>query len=287
MDNSNMFTVTPMSQSTELNAGDIYEGDIIVANPANAKGDFHYKVEVSPYAVSGEDYVADFSHELTESERSQIVNWTTIENPTGVLKPNESAKVHYKVVVPENAPAGGQYAALLVSSDDNASSSDGVAVNNVFEMASILYAKINGDLIHKGELLGSKVPGFVTSLPLTVEASFKNDGNIHEVAYISLEVRSYFSSENIYPKKDESGTVQEVIMPGTTRYVTRDIEGISPLGIYDVIETVSYMGESVTNHQMVIVCPIWFMALVAVTIAAIIVFIIHSIKKHRTNKQVV
>ena len=276
MDNSNMFTVTPMSQSAELDAGDTYEGDIIVANPANAKGDFHYKVEVSAYGVKGEGYEADF---LTEGERSQIVEWTTIENPTGVLKPNESAKVHYKVVVPENAPAGGQYAALLVSSNDDASASDGVAVNNVFEMASILYAKINGDLIHKGELLGSKVPGFVTSLPLTVEASFKNDGNIHEVAYISLEVRSYFSSENIYPKKDESGTVQEVIMPGTTRYVTRDIEGISPLGIYDVVQTVSYMGESVTNHQMVIVCPIWFMALVLATIAAIIVFIIRSVKK--------
>ena len=283
MDNSNMFTVTPMSHSVTLDAGDTYEGEIIVANPANAAQDFNYKVEASSYGVVGDDYVADL---LTETERTQIAKWITIDNPTGVLKPNESVKIHYTVNVPENAPAGGQYAAILVSSDLDAKGSDSVSVNNVFEMASILYAKINGEMIHEGEIIGASVPGFVTTTPITVNATLKNDGNVHETARISLEVRSYFSAGNIYPKAGESGTIEEIVMPGTTRYVTRDIDGIAPLGIYDVLQTVSYMGDSITNHQVVIVCPIWFMALVFVTIVAVITTIVFSIKRHRGKRQI-
>lgn len=282
MDNSNMFTVTPMSQRVTLNAGDTYEGDIIVANPANAVEDFHYKVEVSSYNVQGEDYVADF---LTESERSQIVKWITIENPTGVLKPNESVKVHYTVKVPVTAPAGGQYAAFMVSSDAKSVAGSGVSVNNVFEMASILYAKIDGEIIREGKILGGSVPGFVTATPIRVSASVRNDGNIHETASIALEVRSYFSAGNIYPKAGEDGIVQEIIMPGTTRYITRDIDGISPLGIYDVLQTVSYMGQTETIHQVVVACPVWFMALLFVTAVAIITSIVFSVKRHHRRKQ--
>ena len=284
MDNSNMFTVTPMSHSVTLDAGDTYEGEIIVANPANAAQDFNYKVEASSYGVVGDDYLADL---LTETERTQIAKWITIDNPTGVLKPNESVKIHYTVNVPENAPAGGQYAAILVSSDLDVKGSDSVSVNNVFEMASILYAKINGEMIHEGEIISASVPGFVTTTPITVSTTLRNDGNIHETARISLEVRSYFSADNIYPKVGEDGTLDEIIMPGTTRHVERDIDGISPLGIYDVLQTVNYMGKTDTIHQVVIACPIWFMALVFVTLVAIVTTIVVSVKKHRKKRRVI
>ncbi len=278
MDNSNMFTITPMSQRVSLDAGSSYEGDITVANPANAVEDFHYKVEVSAYNVVDEQYTADF---LTESERSQIVDWITIENPTGTLKPNETARIHYRIDVPSTAPAGGQYAAFMVSSNANEISANSISINNIFEMASILYAKVKGDIIHKGEILDASIPGFVTTTPITASASVRNDGNIHETAKISLEVRSYFSAGQIYPAAGESGMVEEIIMPGTTRYITRDINNISPLGVYDVIQTVNYLGNSERTHQVVVACPIWFMALVLITIISIIVAIIFSVKRHR------
>lgn len=278
MDNSNMFTITPMSQRVSLDAGSTYEGYITVANPANAAEDFHYKVGVSAYNVVDEQYTADF---LTESERSQIVDWITIEDPTGVLKPNETAKVHYKIDVPSTAPAGGQYAAFVVSSNISEISADSISINNIFEMASILYAKVKGDIIHKGEILSSDVPGFVTTTPIVASATVRNDGNIHETAKISLEVRSYFSAGQIYPAAGESGMVEEIIMPGTTRHITRDISNISPLGVYDVIQTVNFLGNSERTHQVVVACPVWFMALTLVTIISVIVAIVFSIKRHR------
>ena len=97
MDGGNMFMVTPMSQRVALDAGSTYGGYITIANPSNATEDFHYKVVVSSYNVLDEQYTADF---LTRSDRSQIVDWITVDNPTGTLKPNETTKVHYKINVP-------------------------------------------------------------------------------------------------------------------------------------------------------------------------------------------
>lgn len=283
MDDSNMFTVTPMSNKIALDAGDTYEGDIIVANPANATSDFAYKVTVSAYNVKGEDYVADF---LNDTERSQIVDWIKIDNPTGVLKPNETVKVHYKVSVPSSAPAGGQYAAFLISSDAKDTASDGFSVKNIFEMASILYAQINGEIVRDGKLLSNEVPGFVTKVPIEVASSYQNDGNVHETARISLEVRNFISSSVIYPESGESGTVEEVIMPGTTRRVTRNIEGLSPLGLYKVSQTINYMGSTSIESKVIVACPIWFMVLVLVTITAIVVTFIQAAKHRRKKKQV-
>lgn len=283
MDTTNIFTVTPMNQSIKLEAGQVYTGSITVANPANAANDFHYKVEVSPYSVIGEDYAADLA---TMSDRSQIVDWIKIDTPTGVLKPNEVAEVKFTITVPETAPAGGQYAALMVSSENNNLSSGGVSVNNIFEMASIIYANVAGETIQAGEVSGISVPGFVTSLPITVGATIKNDGNSHETARIALEVKSFFSATPLYPSSGETGIIAEVIMPGTTRYITREINGISSLGIYEVKETINYLGKNTTFSQTVVSCPVWFMALVFVTVMAVAVAIVRSIRAHRIKHKV-
>ena len=283
MDTTNVFTITPMNQDFELEAGQVYTGSILVSNPSTAANDFHYKVTVSPYSVIGEEYAADLE---TFSNRSQIVDWIKVDNPTGVLKPNETAEVKFTITVPESAPAGGQYAALMVGSDNDTVVSEGLSINNVFEMASLVYAKVAGETVHAGEVSEITIPGFVASTPIAASALITNDGNVHETARIALEVRSAFSSTPIYPAPGESGVLTEVIMPESTRYITRNIDGISPLGIYNITETINYLGQNTTFSQTVLVCPIWFMVLSIVTITAVAVAIVRNIKFRRLKRKV-
>ena len=282
MDSTNLFTVTPMSRNIKLEAGQIYEGSITVANPVDAKNDFYYKVEVAPYGVIGEEYVADLS---TQSNYSQIVEWIKIDNPTGKLAPNETAKVNFTITVPKTVQAGGQYAALAVHSNDEAvTDGNTMAVNNIFEIASIIYADIAGETVHDGEVLEVKIPGFVTNVPIPTSTTIINNGNTHEVAEISIEVKNAFSSTTIYSTDDEESALSEVIMPETTRYFTKDIDGMSPLGVYQVTQTVNYLGEDFVFSQTVIACPIWFMILLAIAMAAIVTTIARSIFNRRANK---
>ena len=278
MDSDSSFIISPMTQRISLMAGEEYHSSITVANPTDATKDFVYKVAVSPYSVKGDKYSADF---VTESDYTKIKDWITVDNPTGTIEPGKSTKVTYTIRVPEDAPAGGQYGALLVSSGSEIGGDD-VAVKNVFEMACVIYAEVAGETKHVGEVTRNEVPGYVANVPFGVSSAVKNEGNVHEIARVSVEVRNIFSDDLIYPKSNESGVVEETIMPNTARDINRTIDGVSPLGIYVVKQSVEYLGETSVVEKTVFACPIWFMVLVFATICSIIYSIVKTIrKKHR------
>ena len=283
-DYSNLFTVTPMGQNIELVPGETYEGSIIVANPATATNDFSYKVSVNPYNVRGEEYTVNFAD---ETNQSQITKWISFHEPAGTLKPNESRRVNFTITVPEDAAGGGQYATIMVSSADNNTGDGDVQVNNIFEIASIIYARVDGEINRDGRILENKLPGFIFDLPAESLVKVDNHGNIHELAKVTLVVHDFFTGNVVYPTEGSDGVVEEVIMPDTTRAIIREIDGIPPLGIFNMEQTVNYMGQESVTKQTIIVCPIWFIIIVVITIATITGAIIGIVKHHKRKKVVV
>ena len=274
----NMFTILPMSQRFSLKAGEVTEGSIKIVNPADATENFSYKVSVTPYGVVGEEYTADL---MSDSPRTSISKWIKIEEPTGEIKPNETKEIKFTISVPEDAPPGGQYATIAVSSNNDAKSNEGVAVQNVLEMASIVYGTVAGEIKRGGEILENNVPGFVVTTPAKLSALIRNDGNIHDDATFVITVSDFFSGNVILPTEEESGEYTELIMPETTRYIEREVGHLPSLGVVKVKQTIYYQGVANTVEKDIIICPIWFMALVALTIGAIIFSIVRTIKKHR------
>lgn len=278
----NTFTIMPMSQQVNLTPGEATSGEITIVNPSDATEDFHYKVNVSPYGVIGENYQADL---VTETGRNEIVQWITIEEPTGVVKPNEAKKVKYTINTPANAAAGGQYAAITVSSDSNQEQTSGVAVSNIFEMASIIYGKVSGNIVRGGKILENNIPGFVAVTPIEVNSLLENTGNMHEVATVVLKVTDFFTGNVIYPTGDETGEFNEIVMPETTYKSSRNITNNLPaLGIVKVSQTIYYNGDASTAEKDVIICPIWFILLVIAAISSIIAFIVFRIRKHHKKR---
>ena len=171
-----------------------------------------------------------------------------------------------------------------MSSDTDNSSNNGVSVNNVFEMASLIYGNVAGDIKREGKIIENNVPGFIAVPPLETSVLFENQGNIHEIATIVLKVTDFFTGNVIFPTGEETGEFSEIVMPETTYLATRNISNLPALGVVKVSQTVYYRGESSTTEKEVIICPIWFMLLVAATIAAIIAFIVSRVRKHRKKK---
>lgn len=278
------FTVLPMSQRVSLAAGETYSGSITVVNPNDATEDFSYKIEVLPYNVVGEDYSADLA---TVSDRSAMVNWIKVPESTGTVKPNESKKVEFEINVPENAPAGGQYAAIAVSSNEAAQGSGSIAVNNVFELASIVYAEVAGETVRGGEIVDNNLPGFVVQPPVVASATISNEGNVHADATFIIKVTNAITGESILPTEDNDGQYNELIMPETTRNVTREINDLPALGVIKVSQTIYYNGDVNIVEKNVVICPIWFMALLAVTLCAIVLAIIKIVTRGKRKKAVI
>lgn len=275
------FTLTPMNQDVELTPGQVYTGYITVVNPSDATTDFPYKVSVTPFSVMGDDYAIDLA---TEHNRSMMTKWITVKEPTGTLKPNESRQVEYTITVPENAPAGGQYATLTVTADKAADSNDGLTVQSVLEMASVIYAKVAGETVHEGKILENNIPAFAATTPVTLTAEIQNTGNVHDYATYAITVRDLFTGQVILPTSENDGRYSEVIMPESTYYSQRELSNLPAIGIVNVSQTIRYNGEVSIKESNIIICPIWFMVLMLITIAALITTIVLIVKKHRKNK---
>lgn len=276
----NYFTVTPMTNKMDaLQPGKTYTGSIKIINPVTAKSDFRYTITVAPYGVMGEDYDISFT---TDSNYTMLTDWVKVDKPKGAVAPNHSEEITYTVTVPDNAPAGGQYAALIVSQDPEASEvkDSTVAVKDVYEIASLIYADVAGETIKKGDILENNIPAFVAEPPITVSSLFTNDGNVHSIATVVIEATDFFTGNVILSSEDNRYT--EIIMPETKRFVTRDIsENLPQLGIVHIKQTIHYLGNTSEESRDVIICPIWFLILVFCVIAFLISFVVYLVHYHR------
>ena len=275
------FLITPMTQKMELKAGESYTGTIKVANPADATREFSFVAEVSPYGVVGEDYTADLK---TKSNRTMIADWIKLEDAKGTLEPNGTANIKFTINVPEDAPAGAQYAAIVVSQSKDEAKKSGMNVDNIVEIASIIYGEVEGETVMDGHILENEVPGFSTTAPITVSAKFDNHGNVYDSAMITIAAKNNITGEVYLPTENNEGFYEELILPDTTRAVERNVEGLPFLGIVHIEQSINYNGEVSKVEKDVIICPVWFMVLAAVVVAALVALIVRLIIKHRRAK---
>lgn len=281
----NSFTVSPMSQKIHLKPGETYKGSIVVANPAVATEDFYYKIDIHPYNVVGEDYDTDFE---TMSDWSRIVEWTDIEESAGVLKPNGKQIIDFTIDVPKNAPGGGQYMMLGVTTDNPTNGTGGFAVQSVYEMASVVYAEVEGEIKHQGRIVENQIPGYIGAGMPYVSARLTNTGNVHETAVVKITVKNSFNGETVIPREGDGDTFESVIMPQSSRVIKRELLNMPAIGVFEVTQNISFMGDDMDITSVMIVCPIWFIFLIIGVIASIIgmVFYGRHLKRKKVQKVV-
>lgn len=275
------FNVTPMSQKIELVPGETYEGAISVNRPSGSDGDFSYKVSLVPYNVEGEDYTIDTT---TITNFSQMVNWSKIENPAGTLPPNGTAEIKFTIDVPTDASGDSQAMALIVTPDDSQDTENSGGVSSVFSIASVVYARVFGETNPAGEVLENSFPSFVTILPVFANVTLSNTGNVYETADITLDVTNSLTGQKILSSDTGGNQYSEIILPQTTRQISRQIDNLPVVGVVHVEQSVAYNGDtSVTAHELFII-PVWFMLIVILIIVAIIGGIVALIRHRRKSR---
>ncbi|MBR3137996.1 hypothetical protein IKG41_01470 [Candidatus Saccharibacteria bacterium] len=268
----------PTSQRISLEPGETYRGSIYISNPAYSTEDAKYSLSVSPYGVSNENYDPVFDQKTTYT---QIVDWITLDETEGSVKPNEKKDIGFTINVPYNAPAGGQYATIMaqdVTYQGHNTSGDVLEITNITAIGSIIVADVAGETIEKGEILENSVPSFLFSSPLTTNARVKNHGNVHTDAEYVLQVWPLFSNEEICTNEEKPDT--DVVLPDTEKYHTQNCD-LPMIGIFRAKQTVKIFGETSITEQTVFVCPLWLLAII---IFAIVLIIMWLIMKSRSRK---
>lgn len=275
------FSVSPMSSNATLNPGETYHGTFKISEPANGETS-NYTISVRSYFVN-ENHVGMYG---IDSDYSIMPNWITIDSPTkGTVAPNEIDEIAFTIQVPETAPAGGQYAAIIVTLDEPSEDTDGngTALQEIMEIAHIIYAEVSGNTIRQGDIKDVSLNDFVLSGNIKGSAIIENTGNVHGNAKYTLQVFPIFSDEEVYTN-EESPEVR-AILPGRTLYNETIWNDTPLLGIFNVIYTVEFEGATAQISRLVIKCPVWLLFIIIFAIAAIIIYFISRAKSRKSRRK--
>ena len=267
--------VSPSTQQLgRLEPGEEREGSFKVQNVGS--GPFDFKVYASAYKVKNEKYDPVFDG---EKDRLKIANWFTFSQEHGHLESDTEVTITYRIKVPNDAPGGGQYGAIMVETES--SKDDSSNIQAISRVGMLIYSHINGEINHCTRILENSLPSFLFNPPIFGETRVENCGNIDAELKTSLKVYPFFSKEEIY-SNEEKPTVANTL-PNTKRY-NKETWSSSPfIGIFNVEQIVKYGSETKVERKLVVICPVWLIILITLFILSVIFWIVVRIRERKAN----
>lgn len=280
-------TISPPKQSIILTPGEDFEGSIAVNSISTSKNDLTYSVTVGSLGfVKDESGNIDYNDVDVDTVTgyNQMMDWIELKKDKGTVARGEMDTVPFVIHVPEDAPAGGQYATIIVQDDTEIGSTGGkgVAIESKVRFASTIYAEVTGETRREGKVIENSIPSFLLNNQLSAESLVKNDGNVHTDAEYTLQIWPLFSDEEIYTNEEKPET--SLIMPDTERYHAQTV-GLPTIGIFRVKQTVKIFDDISELERMVIVCPLWLLFLIMFVIVALIVWVATRVKGGKKRSQ--
>ncbi|MBR3180517.1 hypothetical protein IKF63_00330 [Candidatus Saccharibacteria bacterium] len=270
--------MAPSIQDMELDPGAVYENNFTITN--NGSSTLEYKININPYSVNDIDYAPIYS---VKNAYTQITDWITIESgqEEGTLEPNHSEIINYTITVPKDVPGGGQYAVIFAEAKDI---SNGDSIQDSARIGLIISARVSGDTRISGEIKDIKAPKFLLNPPVSASAVFTNNGNIDMSARMSLKIENYFSGQVIYD--GTSDPVEKKLLPNTERELSVSWNNVPRLGVLraTLVTELPEANDANTKVYTIIVCPIWFIAIIALIFIAIIFRIISGKNENRHTR---
>ena len=272
---SESFALSPMYDLITLTPGETFESSFTVVNPVGNTSNFYYVLRIDPFTE-------DENQNITATENghyTDMTGWIELPKTEGSVAPNSSETIPYRIHVPADAPAGGQYASIVVGSKEDTAAEEGLSIHEVFESVYLIYAEVAGETVRRGNITDVGVPSFLFSGNIAGHSSITNEGNVHSASTQTLQVYPLFSNEEIFTNEEDPKTLW--IMPGNTNYASVTWTETPSLGIFHVIYNVEYEGVESKVDKIVIVCPLWLLFLILLAIFLIIFRILSAKKKDK------
>ena len=273
--------IQPTAVRMGLKPGDVVDQEFKVTNIGSE--DFTFKVYASPYSVVGDDYQNNFAN---ENNYNQIYRWISFDQAEYSLAAGEEKMVSFKVTVPQDVPAGGQYAVVFAEASGNSGSNgsgSGGSVEAVSRVGLVVYASVAGETRSESEILDFELPTvhFSFDAPdVVAHAKVKNSGNVDFEAKYSMEVNYFFGGGEAYSDEETY-----LILPETERFVEMSWEGTPLLGFFNVTFSVTAGGETQEVTKFVLVLPPWLLIIAIVVLTILIIGIILMVVERKKRKK--
>lgn len=274
-------TVSPATASVSLKPGASVDYTLVVTNDKPEA--LSISAYAAPYSIQNEDYDVDFEK---ETNRTQISRWIEFVNEDGsvtknykaVVPGNSKSYVNYRVTIPEDIPAGGQYAAIFVQTGDDAKPLESSGLQAVSRVGVIIYGRSSGETDERADVTDINVPTFMVSGPVTASALITNTGNT------DIEVEHSFTVTSIVGAELYHSEGKDPILPDAARRVKSEWENTQPMGVFRVYYHISTLGNDYEVSKLVIILPVYMVVIAIFVLTLLIIWIIILIRKRRERK---
>lgn len=261
-----------------LDQGDTYRGTIGLRNENDETATVTFTPKPYSFVPKDDDFIPSHS---SANPFTELSNWLKFPDGDRIdLPAGAEREVKYEFTVPKGAITGTQTASILIHTVKEAEEASSTGVSAEASFSYIIYANINGiDLKEEGNIVSWDTASFVSGPPIKVRSVVENTGNASFIADYKLEVFGVFAGKDpVYTHEEKAD-----VLPENKRAVFQYWNEAPLLGIFNVTETISFLGEDYDFSKTVFLCPIWLIILVAVFVILAIVLIVHRSQKRKSG----
>lgn len=265
--------ISPVEDRMSLDPGAVYKNNFTIVNKSEEEKTF--EIDVLPFQVEKETYKPIFN---VKNSYTQITNWIETEADKYTLEPGEAAIIYYTITVPKDAPGGGQYAAISVTTRNATGDRQSVSVD-----ASINYvisARLSGTTRETGEIVDVRASGFLLAPPIKSSVKLTNTGNVDTAAKITVDIENAITGAKLYTNSDSPK--ESYLLPETEKTVEMQFDNILRLGVMRLTMRVEYLDDVQIFNRIVVICPIWF---IIIFVSIIVILVARIMIKKRENSK--
>lgn len=259
----------PRNDRLFLEPGETYDDVVTITND----GDSAHEITLSakPFTVNSE-YKNLFDISTT---RTRITEWTDFDEQKFTLDAGESKEVKFHVVVPDNAPPGGQYMGIAASTTQNSG-----GVQSTSEVTALFLATVNGEINESGSVVEHDISGWYANGKVSTSLTYQNDGNVDWYSRAELIVRDLSDNEICHSKPKRS-----LLMPDTEYIAEFECEESLSIGIYKFQHRFELFGNWYNYDKTVVVCPWWLVVFAILLLVGVGVLVVTLIRKKNRHSE--
>lgn len=197
--------ISPPNFEIEAEPGQVVAQQIRVSNRGDST--LPISMQIAGFEPTGQEgQVA-----LTEGGQAEfgVVTWTTVTPQEFTLASGDEQVVTFLIVIPDNAPPGGQYMSILASLGSGGTT-QGVTVGQ--RIGALVLLRVTGEVVEQVELTTLGAPALASKGPITFDVVVSNTGNVH------VRPAGVITIKDTFGKEIEKLTLeQKNVLPGSER----------------------------------------------------------------------
>ena len=275
--------VSPSTASVALKPGAVVDYSLVVTND-NAES-LDITVYAAPYSIQNEDYDVDFEKETSRTQLSRWISFIKADGSTtdkyqATIAGNSKSYINYRVTIPEDLPAGGQYATIFIQTNEaSVEPLESSGIQAIPRVGVVIYGRnTGGENNESAEITDVSIPLFLLNGPVYASALVKNTGNT------DIEVKYDFTITSIVGTELYHSEGTDPIIPDASRRERQEWANTQPMGIFNVKYRIEVLGEVQETTKLVIILPAYMIVIAFFVLTLLTIWIIILIRKRRERK---